>query len=595
MSKKHIGFVVMFLCAVVSCLRAQAASREDMKLFLWVELIGFDNTQADYGVRQYLDNLGRTPNAVSLLFQNDNLFRCYDPKDSADFTLPPNCCSYGGRPFNRLRKRQDWKASELKGLVTELKKQGVAVVFASFFWYKDMPIAKELHDKVIEKLVPFLCDFGFTGYHGADGYAPPCHFNLQCEKAEDRPKVAKARAALYAENWRDMINALHAKDLKCWMNTTWTLDPYEALLRYGVDYRALADVGLDGFIVESSAAGITLRTGPARNTASRIDKSTSMLIRLKACCPNTSLVLLHGINDGNEQWSALKHARSACRSEVMALGNVFYGNKRALDGFLCCLSDDVPAAQWNEIFDLYDSTRVPAAEPLGLRVVWSDRAFRSEFDECSVTLDCSSNTFLWETLRRGAVIHSSISVADALKDKSIPLMIINPKFFPKEELDALTNRFAPVQVVGLGAIPPDTAPYVKLPPEKLKLTGMPEDNSGHFTWEIPENKPPACIFERAAGDENWIIPVVKPLQKELRLYGYRMTNGRLALFCRNEDEKYITADIMVNLPISDILVHSDFPTKPLKTILQGKVAPMDTMFFSVKERDSVEASPSPIP
>ena len=279
----------------------------------------------------------------------------------------------------------------------------------------------------------------------------------------------------------------------------------------------------------------------------------------------------------------------------MALGNVFYGNRRALDGFLCCLADDVPAADWKEIFELYDSTRVAAVEPIGLRVVWSDRAFRAEFDECSVTLDCSSNTFLWETLRRGAVIHSTISVADALKDRNIPLMIINPKFFPKEELDALTNRYAPVQVVGLGAIPPDTAPYVKLPPEKLKLTGMPEDNSGHFTWEIPENKPPACIFERAAGDENWIIPTVKPLQKELRVFGYRMANGRLALFCRSEADRYINAQIAIDLPITDVLVHSDFPTKPLKTILCGKVAPMDTMFFSVKERESIEVSPSLIP
>ena len=74
-----------------------------------------------------------------------------------------------------------------------------------------------------------------------------------------------------------------------------------------------------------------------------------------------------------------------------------------------------------------------------------------------------------------------------------------------------------------------------------------------------------------------------------------MANGRLALFCRSEADRYLDAQIAVDLPITDVLVHSDFPTKPLKTILHGKVAPMDTMFFSVKERESIEVSPAPIP
>ena len=41
--------------------------------------------------------------------------------------------------------------------------------------------------------------------------------------------------------------------------------------------------------------------------SSPIDRSTAMLMRLKACVPEMPLVLLHGINDGTEQWSALRH------------------------------------------------------------------------------------------------------------------------------------------------------------------------------------------------------------------------------------------------------------------------------------------------
>ena len=42
-----------------------------------------------------------------------------------------------------------------------------------------------------------------------------------------------------------------------------------------------------------------------------------------------------------------------------------------------------------------------ARESVGVRVVWSDRAFDAEFDACVVSRDASSNTLLAELIRTG--------------------------------------------------------------------------------------------------------------------------------------------------------------------------------------------------
>ena len=96
--------------------------------FVWMELIGFDNTQADFGVSAYLDRMAVNPQVISLLLDNDGLFLSHEKGLPADFAFPPNVASYRARPFNRERRRQTWTAFQLKGLVAELKKHGVNAV-----------------------------------------------------------------------------------------------------------------------------------------------------------------------------------------------------------------------------------------------------------------------------------------------------------------------------------------------------------------------------------------------------------------------------------------------------------------------------------
>jgi hypothetical protein len=559
-------------------------------LFVWVELIGFDNTKSDFGVEDYLGRMHKKPDVVSLLLHNDGLFLTHTKGLSKDFVFLPSSCSYRGRPFNGERMRQNWTAFQLKGLISELQRRGVEV-FASFFASEQYPVEQSRAEVVADKLATFLYDYGFNGLHGSDGYAPPRYLLPECE-GKERVRIARETAMRYADNWRVIVSALKKKNLKCWLNTCWTRDPYEALYRYGVDYRLLAKTGIDGFVVESSAAAQSIE-GWNFQKSSPIDRSTAMLMRLKACVPNTPLVLLHAINDGTEQWSALRHSPTRTASEIMALGSVFYGEKRALKGVLACLADGIAAQEWNALGKMWELSFQPAKEPVGMRVVWSDRAFDAEFDDCVVSRDASSNTLLYELIHHQAPLNAIVSVEEAMANKNIPVVILNPEFFPKEELEALRGRLAHVVELGRGAKRPFAAEYIPVPAGTPPFPGMPNNDTCYWKRPIPENMPPEIAFKRASGSIAWKGALFTPESPNLRVFGFRLANGRLAVFGRNESDTYLNAAIgfsQMDGRISDVLVHTDFPSLPVTTTLKGRIAPHDTMFISVKEHEIIRPS-----
>ena len=169
--------------------------------WLWIELIGFDNEQPRFGVPEYLDRIGFTPDGVALLLYNPEFVHGHDGMDRGA-TLAPDMCSYGGYEFTVERRRQEWTQHQLRGLVRELQSAG-AEVFPSVGdchtphgpWLDDHP--EVLHvsrtrgrmprlcpwkhladgelyeDFFIAKLIEVLDDYGFDGFYGANGFNPP--------------------------------------------------------------------------------------------------------------------------------------------------------------------------------------------------------------------------------------------------------------------------------------------------------------------------------------------------------------------------------------------------------------------------------------
>ena len=99
--------------------------------WFWIELIGFDNTQSDFGVRACFERAGFVPEGVTLLLSNSDFINAPEGLEQ-DAPLPFDCCSYGGHPRNAERERQVWTRWQVKGLVQELQRHG-SKVYCSVF------------------------------------------------------------------------------------------------------------------------------------------------------------------------------------------------------------------------------------------------------------------------------------------------------------------------------------------------------------------------------------------------------------------------------------------------------------------------------
>lgn len=176
--------------------------------WIWIELIGFDHNEKDFGVKAYLDKCGFIPKGMALLLFSPDFVHSHRGMDT-EGVLPYEICSYGGRPYGKERNRQEWTNYQLKGLIANLQKYGIEV-YCSFFdlfrvddpaklreteWCARHPELYEMNkngtafkyinplkrfkdgtyyeDLFIQDLMKVMVDYNFDGYHGADGYTSP--------------------------------------------------------------------------------------------------------------------------------------------------------------------------------------------------------------------------------------------------------------------------------------------------------------------------------------------------------------------------------------------------------------------------------------
>lgn len=177
------------------------------KKWFWIELIGFDREQPDFGVSDFLSRIPQDYYGVSLLLYSIDFVNMHESL-TKEITLSPGVCSYAGHSYNEERKRQEWTNQELKGLIEELHQRGLKVllaVFDLFRYYDDeenpscvsafaaehtelhtcmpepfrkvnqlnpmhhMRDGKPYRDFLIEKLALVLHDYRFDGIQFADG------------------------------------------------------------------------------------------------------------------------------------------------------------------------------------------------------------------------------------------------------------------------------------------------------------------------------------------------------------------------------------------------------------------------------------------
>jgi len=178
--------------------------------WMWIELIGFENEQADHNVPAFLENCGFVPEGLCLLFSTPDFFHTHVGFER-EVVFPPDYCSYGGKPYNAERPRQPWTNHQLKSLVAELHKHGIKV-FPTLFNIFMSEIDGELYqspwclahpelwevlrdgqaspclnplkrltggsyyeDLLIKDLSRVVRNYDFDGVHNADGYSSSRH------------------------------------------------------------------------------------------------------------------------------------------------------------------------------------------------------------------------------------------------------------------------------------------------------------------------------------------------------------------------------------------------------------------------------------
>ena len=518
--------------------------------WMWIELIGFDNERPDFNVQAFLDNAGFIPDGLSFLFSTPDFAHTHEGLER-EVVFPPDYCSYAGKPYNKERRRQAWTNRQLKGLTEELQQRGIKVYFSLFNtfvslvdgeiyhspWCDSHPELMEFtrdgqsaqclnplrrfpdgtyyEDCLVERLAAVARDYGFDGFHAADGYSCPRLPIWMADYSDDMveqfrevmgvdlpPEVAPvsglvtppartpARAdyiwqhlrhqwcEFYARRFEGLYakicGTMHDLGRSVALNNAWTRDPFEAYDRYGVDYRRLARAGVDRFFVETVGAGVSIGAESGFRADPRHELNF-MLAFTKACLPQMTLMCLNCTGDTTENWDVLNHAPAVSEREILTLGHMFLqdrtGLQHASSGPFVCLADGINGPQWEWLRENWQVAyeRRPQ-RVLGATVVWSEAALEAEFDDYPAHRVLTRQRIAAELQKRGAPLQVVVNSRDVAAARGC-LLVPRPELLPEDERQqALAYEHGSVVMVGRQgvALPPADLTFAEGPgPEQL--------------------------------------------------------------------------------------------------------------------------------
>jgi hypothetical protein len=479
-----------------------------------------------------------------------------------------------------------------------------------------------------------VCDFyGFDGWHGPDGYGPlssPIHLGDVSDGMIDQfaagadglpPEVTEgcgddverlsARAewiwanrrlewiefwsTRWATFWGKVSAGMHADGRRAYVNSAWTRDPFEALYRYGVDYRKLADAGIDGIVAETVAGSIMLGSGDRDYHYDYL----AMLMLIRAYAPDIELIFLHPIKDVVEDWDLLRHAPAMLEREIYALGNVFHTRSdgslsRSVDGFLGCLGDGITPEEWSWLRDRWDlSFTPPPKRVVGATLVWSDAAMQGHVHAFPRTRDWSAHRIAHRLMAVNGPVQATIRIED-VHHATGPLLVVNPHLFPAQQQRALFDCGQPLIVLG-----PDFASWpeadqrwcdgeaeralelrlygssVTVEPELLPQPGdnddftPPETEPTGFRDELvfrpvsPEFVQLAAAVVRAVSGACSVrahaTHVISDARVQVGAMSVEQADGSVRLGLKNSSMLYSAVDVTMPAPVQSVDVRTIFP------------------------------------
>lgn len=630
--------------------------------WLWIELIGFEVNDADFGVNRWLDKAGFIPEAVSLLLADPEFVHGHCEDDQR--VLGPAICSYGGHPYNEERDLQQWNARQLKGLIRELQSHGIKVFFTHFDHacekfpelnfvnkrgdiqeslcpYKRLADGRLYRDFYLPLLIQTVLYYGFDGYQAGDGMAHPripiyegdfsddtvgqflewsglalpANLDLQTEGTAEKIKIRAAwiwnnhrldlirfQRSRTLEFWTKAAEMLHKEGRLLYFNSCWTRDPFEALYRYGVDYVALANNGIDGFIAETAAAALEYggdlpygeRGFDDWEPARVMSRFATALMMLKAGAPDTEVLFMNGVKDTNEAWYGLRHAPVNLESEILTYTGLFQNREAdapvpTTSGMIVTLSDGLAKHEWewlNKCWNLGYSLQ--PQKILGAAVYWSDAYPEALVQDFIKTRRCPFDRIQWKMTVAGAPLLSTVR-AEHLQNLKQPLVVIHPHLLPDEEWEKIMAwKGAPILLVGgeragisadyyfkesegedaltiavcnWAGVPPVTPALT--PPEAFDASEIEEPF--YWPYDLKTRQISPEFFEHAA---DWVLTVcggVRVLENrhDVRAWGYQLDEGLVRVHVRNDGFYYRTAMIDLGKELKQVKTLTSSPGNPV--------------------------------
>lgn len=345
-----------------------------------------------------------------------------------------------------------------------------------------------LQEYFADQLVRVCEDYGFDGWHGPDGFGPASSVyitgfdddffgqfvergnytdipreileatNDLADKLSDRRDWVWRHKRLewitfftdrWAEFWQAIVSRLHAIGRKTIINSAWTRDPFEAMYRYGIDYRKIARTGVDAMMVETAAGGILLGSDDRDYHYDYL----AMLMLIKAYIPEIPLIFLHNIKDVKEDWDLLRHAPAMLEREVYSLANVFHMNSagervRCVDGFLGCLADGVSGEEWQWLRRQWQYAFGPIPQRIvGATVLWSDQWLHRFQESFVMSREPSVHHWIYQLMEHNAPLQITARYEDLARVQG-PLILFHPQLLTAEERERVLSSGNPLVVIG---------------------------------------------------------------------------------------------------------------------------------------------------
>lgn len=402
----------------------------------WIELIGFDKDNIEKSAQAFIDKQEGKIHSIFLLLYDVDFVNDHQGMEK-EYFLKYMECSYNGHEYNAERQIQRWTNFDLKALIDCFHTKGVKVFCSVFnlttgrsengetvntstlvkfpevmefsskkYAYnqgsvhvlKRFKTGEYFEDYFLENLVKVLLDYGFDGYHIADGISsgrlrvPNGDFSddmvgqflayTKIVLPDDIPLTTKNKkehllryhfimdnlryewtefiSERFAQFFKKIVDKLHSINKLVYFNNAWTCSPFEAYYRYGVDYRKLAKSGVDAMVFEDTGGSATLlsyeslwvQVGEERRKFNQMRfRLTQMALKLATDIPIYNMTTLQ---DNEEQWNFIdndfnEYRSMIARRSIAYLRNEKGGYEKGCQGSLYCLSDGLSKQVWDSI------------------------------------------------------------------------------------------------------------------------------------------------------------------------------------------------------------------------------------------------------